>query len=188
LKKIELSCVPTCIYLEETLSEGLIGSLDGGIVYANFTDEVSSKLVGAPSFTNPIIRAKYINDTTVATIHSSGGFKLWNALNGEELADFTFDKIACQDLLYLPTRNELLAFYDDNSIKSIDMGDFGRLFHYLVDSPMINTDAESRFICDSACAIENNRVYIFAATNKGELFMSDINDTEEITLTEVFIF
>lgn len=185
LKKIPLPCIPGSIYVEETQNEGLIGALDGGIYYCNFKENLFSKLVGTPPTENPVYKAISLTDGVFGTIHALGGFKLWNAHNGEELADYAYEKINCKSLLYQNTKKQIIAFYDDNTIKTIDFEDFSKVTHFIVDEQIIKSDEDPRFFVDSGFVNEQNYFYYFAVTNKGEVYTSELKERDEIEWVEV---
>lgn len=109
------------------LDEGLIGCRDGGIYYANLTERIFTKLVGTLSSEDAVIKSKHLIDNIFATIHHSGGFKLWDMKNGEELAEFSVeDKLICNttDVVYDANGNRIFAFLDNNRIKCCDFNDF----------------------------------------------------------------
>jgi len=184
---IDLKYPATCLHLDETLNEGLIGSLDGGILYGNFAEDVFSKLVGAPSVENYVIRFKELDDNLFVTFHAFGSVKLWNAINGEELQDFSYSKITCKDVLLHKGRQELYFFYDDNTCKVVDVQNFEKVTQFIIDETNVHPGEESRYIQDSTMVHEQgqDKPYYFCITNKGELYVSDLKDKDEINLTEV---
>ena len=187
---IDLKYPATCLHLDESLNEGLLGSLDGGILYANFSEDVFSKLVGAPSVENYVIRYKELDENLFVTFHAFGSVKLWNAINGEELHDFTYSKITCKDVLLHKGRSELYFFYDDNSCKVVDAQNFEKVTQFIIDEVNVQPGEEARYIQDSTMVHEpgQDKPYYFCVTNKGELYVSDLKEKDEINLTEVHIY
>lgn len=185
LKKISIPCVPASLFVDETQSEGLIGSVDGGIFYCNFKENLFTKLVGTSSVANNIVKVLKLTDTIFATIHFLGSFKLWNATNGEELADFAYEKINCKTVLYNPSNKLIYAFYDDNSIKTIDFEDFSKVNHLIVEESLVQSDQEPRFFVESAAVVEDHKLYYFAVTNKGEVYTSELKQKDDIEWIEI---
>mmetsp|Transcript_31820 Transcript_31820/g.28874 ORF Transcript_31820/g.28874 Transcript_31820/m.28874 type:complete len:231 (+) Transcript_31820:9-701(+) len=179
VKKIELAEVPVCLFMEEKFEEGLIGCLEGGIVYANFKEELFSKLVGAPSTENPVIRVKNLHENIICTIHGMGNFKLWNLENGEELANFTYERIYCKDVLYNPNNKQILAYFDDNSFKTYEYHDYSKTFNFMIDEQTLSTERSDQYIAGTQFVDEDNYFYYFAVDNWGELYTSELKDKEE---------
>lgn len=173
--------------MDEKLNEGLIGSLDGGILYGNFKEDVFSKLVGASSVENPILRVKDLDENIFVTFHVFGTIKLWNSFNGEELADYSYPKITCKDVLLHRGRSQIYCFYDDNSVKVVDLDNFEKVTQYVIDEFMVQTDTEPRHINESQFIQEQGQgsAYYLCSTNKGEVYVSELKERDEINLVEV---
>lgn len=164
--------------------------MDGGILYGNLKEDLFSKLIGAPAVEDSIIRVKDLNDEIFVTFLALGGIKLWNSLSGEELAEFSYPKISCKDVLLHRGRSEIICFYDDNTCKVIDLNNFEKVTSYVMEESMVQPDNEVRFVFDTKMIQEQGQSlpYYFCVTNKGELFISELREKDEINWTEVIVY
>lgn len=178
--------------MDDTLNEGLIGTMDGGILYANFKEDLFSKLVGASSVENYVVRVKELDENIFATFHAFGGVKLWSAFTGEELVDISYARISCKDVLLHKGRGELFCFYDDNSCRIVDMNNFDKVTSFILDefTAQPGQTEGPRYIADSQMIHEQGQAfpYYLAVTNKGEMYVSELREKDEVVWVEVKIF
>ena len=133
------------------------------------------------------MRVKDLDENIFVTFHAFGSIKLWNAFNGEELAEYSYPKITCKDVLLHRSRSEIYCFYDDNSVKVVDLNNFEKITQYIIDEFMVQTDSEPRYINDSQFVQEQGQAlpYYLCSTNKGEVYISELREKDEINWTEV---
>lgn len=182
----KLESPATAMALDDESMEGLVGMMDGGICYMNLKEKLITKLVGAPSHDNGIVKAKQINSEIFATIHQLGGIKLWNVITGEELASYHFDKLNCTDLVYDAARQRIFVFFSQDQIKILSIDDFQAVKALQLSEAFTRTDGKDEYITHNVRTEEDDSYYYFSLSNNGTLFTTEFSENNEVNFIQLF--
>lgn len=183
----KLECPVTTLTLDDESTEGLAGLMDGGIAYLNFKEKLLTKLVGAPSHDNPIVKVRSINDEIFATIHSLGGIKLWGTTTGEELTNYYFSGLNCTDLIFDESRNRIITFFDKDQVKILSIDDFTSVKTLQEVEAFSQPGEKADYVIQSVKAEEDEDAFFyFTLTNNGLLYTTQFSENDEVNFIEVF--